>query len=89
MRCSAEARHMCMPRRPVVILAEGNKEEMDKHLKRALRDTQLEWHTRQVGHPSLRRLPGHEPSWPLHQRCTTISGLCAAMQILLTVSRHH
>ena len=56
MRCSAEARHMCMPRRPVVILAEGNKEEMDKHLKRALRDTQLEWHTRQVGHPSLRRL---------------------------------
>lgn len=40
---------VCTPGRPVVILAEGNKEDMDKQLKRALNGSSLEWHTRQVG----------------------------------------
>jgi hypothetical protein len=32
--------------RPVVILAERDKEEMDRQLRKALRGTSLEWHTR-------------------------------------------
>lgn len=34
--------------RPVVILAEGNKEDMDRQLRRALTGSSIEWHTRQV-----------------------------------------
>lgn len=32
--------------RPVVILAQRDKEEMDEELKTALRGYSLEWHTR-------------------------------------------
>ena len=33
-------------RRPVVVLAERDKDDMDKQLKKALRGQKLEWHTR-------------------------------------------
>ena len=32
--------------RPVVVLAERDKDDMDKQLKKALRGQKLEWHTR-------------------------------------------
>lgn len=35
-----------LPRRPVVVLAEREKEDMDRQLRRALRGTSMEWHTR-------------------------------------------
>ena len=37
---------MLLLRRPVVILAERDKEDMDVQLRRALRGSSLEWHTR-------------------------------------------
>lgn len=32
--------------RPVVVLAERDKDDMDKQLKKALRGQKIEWHTR-------------------------------------------